>query len=44
MQCGSCDVAPLVPILMNPLVWLSALAAVSLMVDKGKKIVGKGKK
>jgi hypothetical protein len=35
--CGSC-MAQTVPILLNPLVWLTAIAAVTAMVSKGKKV------
>ncbi len=39
MQCGGCNVAPAIPILMNPLVWLTALAAITTVAGKlrGKK-------
>ena len=43
MQCGSCT-AQALPILLNPLVWLTAIAAVTAVVSKGKKVGKDGKK
>ena len=38
LQCGGCSVAPVIPILTNPVVWLMALAAITTVVTgRGKK-------
>lgn len=37
MQCGGCSVAQAVPILLNPLVWLAAIATITTVVSKTTK-------